>query len=195
MLFSKSVGFSFKAGRPGELRSKPSPGVSPIVVGSCDGYTEDLSGLLPGEPGKEPQLDHLRRARVLCLKLVECVADGDQIQLRSLDLRGHMGQLDPLMPASRFWAGFPPSSVYQNPPHGLSGGREEVVSAVPVLSFLHIHQADVRLMDQCRGLEGLARLLLGHLLGGQLPQFVVDQGQELLRSPRVALARWRTRYG
>ena len=35
-------------------------------------------------------------------------------------------------------------------------------------------------MHQGRGLERLAGLLLGQPLGGQPPQLVVDQGQELL---------------
>ena len=42
-------------------------------------------------------------------------------------------------------------------------------------------------MDQGRGLEGLARLLLGQPLGGQLAQLVVDQRQELLGGLRVAV--------
>ena len=42
-------------------------------------------------------------------------------------------------------------------------------------------------MDQGRGLERLAGLLLGQLLGGQLAQLVVDQGQELLGRLWVAL--------
>ena len=42
-------------------------------------------------------------------------------------------------------------------------------------------------MDQGRGLERLARLLLGQPLGGQLAQLVVDQRQELLGRLGVAL--------
>ena len=42
-------------------------------------------------------------------------------------------------------------------------------------------------MDQGRGLERLARLLLGQLLRRQLAQLVVDQRQELLGGVRVAL--------
>ena len=42
-------------------------------------------------------------------------------------------------------------------------------------------------MDQGRGLERLAGLLLGQPLGGQLAQLVVDQRQELLGRLRVAL--------
>ena len=50
-----------------------------------------------------------------------------------------------------------------------------------------VHQPQVRLVDQGRGLERLAGLLLGQLLGGQLAQLVVDQRQELLGRLGVAL--------
>ena len=48
-------------------------------------------------------------------------------------------------------------------------------------------QPEVGLVDQGGGLERLAGLLLGQLLGRQLPQLVVDQRQELLGRLRVAL--------
>ena len=54
-------------------------------------------------------------------------------------------------------------------------------------ALLRIHQPEVGLVDQRRGLERLAGLLLGHLCGGQLAQLVVDQRQELLGGVRVAL--------
>ena len=41
-------------------------------------------------------------------------------------------------------------------------------------------------MDQGRGVERLARLLVRQPLGGQLAQLIVDQGQELLGGLRVA---------
>jgi hypothetical protein len=42
-------------------------------------------------------------------------------------------------------------------------------------------------MHQCGGLQGLPGLFLGHPLGSQLTQFVIDQRQELLGGGRVAL--------
>jgi len=56
-----------------------------------------------------------------------------------------------------------------------------------VLGLFGIDQPDVRLVNQGRGLKGLPGLLLGHLLSGQLPQLLVDQGQQLLGGGRVAL--------
>ena len=79
-------------------------------------------------------------------------------------------------------------AVDQDPPHGLGRGGEEVAAAVPVPGSLSASdQPEVRLVDQGRGLERLAGLLLRQLLGGQLAQLVVDQRQELLGRLRVAL--------
>ena len=56
-------------------------------------------------------------------------------------------------------------------------------------------QPQVRLVDQGRGLERLARLLLGQLLGRQLAQLVVDQRQAVARRRAGRPARWRTGCG
>src|SRR4029077_12723329 len=64
---------------------------------------------------------------------------------------------------------------------------KEVAATVPVLDLVHIHQPEVGLVDQRRGLESLAEVLLGDLLGGQLPQLVVHQGQELFGALGVAI--------
>ena len=62
-----------------------------------------------------------------------------------------------------------------------------MAAAVPLLDLLAIHQPQVGLVDQGRGLERLARLLLRQLLSRQLAQLVVDQRQQLLGGLRVAL--------
>ena len=83
------------------------------------------------------------------------------------------------MPPGRLAAG----SVDQDEVHGLRGGGEEVTAACELAIA---DEPQVRLMDQGRGVECLARLLAGQPLGGQLAQLIVDQGQELLGDLRVA---------
>ena len=75
----------------------------------------------------------------------------------------------------------------ENAPHGLGGSCKEMAPAVPMLGLVNIDQPDVRLVDQRGGLKRLAGILLGHLCSGQLPQFVVDQRQQLLGGGGVAL--------
>ena len=95
--------------------------------------------------------------------------------------------VDSLERAASLRAAFLPCAVNQNAPHRLGRGGEEVPPAVPFLGFVHIHKPDVGLMNQGRGLECLARLFLGQLGRRQLPQLVIDQGQELFGGERVAL--------
>ena len=73
--------------------------------------------------------------------------------------------------------------VHQHPAHGLGGGAEEVPAALPG----HVpvaHQAQEGLVDQGRGLKGVAGPLAGHAPQGQGAQLVVDQ----LQQARPALA-------
>src|SRR5207249_3220436 len=69
---------------------------------------------------------------------------------------------------------------------GLGRRREEVSPAAPLLGLLPDHQSHIGFMDQGGGLEGLAGLFLGHPLGRQLPQLVVNERQELPRGARIA---------
>ena len=81
----------------------------------------------------------------------------------------------------------PPGLLDQNPPHRLGCSGEEMPTAVPVLSLFRIHEPEIGFMDQGRGLQRLAGILLRHLLRRQLPQFVVNERQQLFGSPRIPL--------
>jgi hypothetical protein len=50
----------------------------------------------------------------------------------------------------------------------------------------HVHQAQIRLVDEGRGFEGLAGLLLSEFPGRELAQLLVDEGQELLSGVGIA---------
>jgi hypothetical protein len=72
-------------------------------------------------------------------------------------------------------------------PHRLGGGSEEVAPAVPGLSVAAADQAQIGFVNKCGGIERLAGLFLGHLVGREPAQLVIDQRQELLGGVRVAL--------
>ncbi len=90
------------------------------------------------------------------------------------------------------------SRVSRSPSHGGNSGSisrtgrgKEVPLAVPGRLFAPCvlglcHQAQVRLMDQGRGLKRLARLLMGQFLRGQYAEVVVDERQELAGLARIA---------
>ena len=80
----------------------------------------------------------------------------------------------------------PPGILDKDSPHRLGRGAKEVSTAVPMLSLLDIHEPDIGLMHQRRGLQRLTRFLLSQLGGGQLPQLLIHQRQELFGGTRVA---------
>ena len=53
---------------------------------------------------------------------------------------------------------------------------------------LGIHQTEVGLVDQRRGLQCVPRAFVTHVAPRQTPQFVVDQGSQLVQRRRVATA-------
>src|SRR5262249_21313234 len=64
--------------------------------------------------------------------------------------------------------------------------RDQIASSrAPESPLADLHR--VSLVDQGGRLKRLAGLLPGKVLSGQLPQLVVDQGEELLGRPGVAL--------
>src|SRR5262249_5230239 len=80
-------------------------------------------------------------------------------------------------------------TLYEDAAHGLGRGREEVPPVVPRRGGtpFALDQPQVGFVNEGRGLEGLAGLLLSHLLRRQPPQLVGDQRPELRRGLRVAL--------
>ena len=64
----------------------------------------------------------------------------------------------------------PAGSLNENPTHRLGSRSEEVASAIPVNSLTAADQAQIRLVDQSCGLEGLAHFLLRQLGGGESSQ-------------------------
>jgi hypothetical protein len=79
-----------------------------------------------------------------------------------------------------------PSIVHQNAPHRFGGCREEMLAATEVLRVIGIHEPNVRLVHQRRGLKSLTRLLVPQSRGGKLAKFIVHQRQKLFSGSRIA---------
>src|SRR5262245_32479892 len=79
---------------------------------------------------------------------------------------------------------FPTRGLDEDAAHGLGCGPKKMG---PTLELLVSDQPQKRLVDQCGWLERLTRCFLSQLLGREYSQFVVDQGQQLLRGARVAV--------
>ena len=61
-----------------------------------------------------------------------------------------------------------------------------MAAAVPMLRLLDVDEPEIGLMHQRRRLQRLTGFLLSQLGGGQLPQLLIHQRQELFGGTRVA---------
>ena len=162
-----------------------------MAIGSCGGNAQRFGRLVRREPGEVAQLHEfgaLTGPRQPACRVPRPGPATSSVAASSAD-RSAIDSSTRLAATTAF------QSVSSA---GLSTRIRRIASAAaakkwPRLSqcwtLLHIHQPDVRLMHQRRGLQRLVRLLLGHFGSGQFPQFVVDQRQELLGRLTVRLVR------
>src|SRR5262245_55035114 len=169
-----------------ELFQQPGAGVGPHLVGLARRDAEDGRGGGVAEPREVAQLDQFGGLGVDPGQLGEGLVQGQQL-FRLFEGGDILSVAHPDATAAVLQTVFPAGRLHQDAAHGLGGGGEEMAAAVPVLRPLDVHQSQISLVHQRRGLERLAGPFVGHLLGRQPVQLVVDQRQELLRGVRVAL--------
>jgi hypothetical protein len=69
--------------------------------------------------------------------------------------------------------------------HHARGHREEVRAVLPAHAA-QLHKAEVRLVDESGGLQGVSRPLAVHLAAGEALEFFVHDGKQPLERGRVA---------
>src|SRR5262249_26925693 len=136
---------------------------------------------------KIAELDEFGLQRVVLGEQLQGLVEGHQVVRRLLDHFRRPVQIDLAPGTAAFGTMFLAGVVHQDTSHGFRGGPKEMGAAGPLPGAFRVHQAQVGLMDQGGGVEGLSWLLVRQLLDGQLAQFVVDQRQELGGVGRVAL--------
>jgi hypothetical protein len=81
----------------------------------------------------------------------------------------------------------PARMVDQNMSHNLRRRRKEVSTILP-LDFFLIHESQVCLIDQCRGLQGVGGILPGHVAPGQSLQFRMDERYQAIEGFSITFA-------
>ena len=84
--------------------------------------------------------------------------------------------------------------IDQDAPHDARRHREEVRAILP-RDVLHVDQPQVRLVDQRRRLEAVARTLAGHAAAGDPVQLAVDERNQPLEGVLVALSPFQQQSG
>jgi hypothetical protein len=143
--------------------------------------------LLSGpQPRKETEPDQLGARGVLARQFFEGLVQRQQVAWRRFHGDFNVIEIDLMAVAITLQTMLLARPVDQDPPHCFRGGGEKMTARVPMPRLLCVHQPQIRLVNQGSGLECLARLFLGHFLGGQAAKLRVDKRQELLGRFRIA---------
>ena len=158
-----------------------------MALGGCAGNPEDARGVLLGQPGEVAELHELGLDRVLGFELRQGLVEGQEVLGGGRGRDVDVVEVLPLQPAAVLLGPLAAGVLDEDATHRLGRRGEEVAAAIPPLGLLAIDEPEVGLVDQGGGLERLPRLLLGEPLLGEPPELAVDERQELLGRPRVAL--------
>jgi hypothetical protein len=85
-----------------------------------------------------------------------------------------------------------PRLVNEDSPHGLRRGGEEMTATLPMGGHFHTDYANVRFVNQGRGLQR-GRLFLGHLMRRQFAQLFIDEWKKLVGRLRIPF-QWHLRF-
>src|SRR5439155_17233695 len=96
------------------------------------------------------------------------------------------GQVNALHCAAVFDALLATGVLDEDAPHRLRRRREKMAAAIPFLILIS-GETQPRFMYERRGLQGVTRLLVGHLVRRELAQFAIDKRQQFLRSFGIAM--------
>ena len=138
---------------------------------------EHIGGFFDGEPGVIAELNHLSQLRVLCLKLLDRLIQGEQIAAGRLD----PGQAPSTRSMRRAW----PPCLKLALRRACSIRISRIACAAAPKKWrrpsqpgiLALHQAEIRLVDEGCRLEGLARGQAGCQRRRQAAQLVVENRQ------------------
>ncbi len=118
---------------------------------------------------------------------VESHVEGQDVEGRRTGGNGHVIQRQASLQTSTLVGGPGSGVIHEDLPHG-AGRHTEEVSAVLPLDALLVDELEVRLVDQGRGLKGVAGALPPHLRRCSPAKLAVDERHQLFERLRVTLA-------
>ena len=141
-------------------------------------------GLGVRHPAEEVELHDLRLPLVPLGQPGQGLVEGDEL-LGSIGVgRELFRERDVIRVTSTLLSSSGAGMIDEDPTHGGGGQGEEVGPVREV--HVGIYQPGVRLVDEGRGAEGVVRPLSAQATSRQIPELVVDQGDQLIQEPLVA---------
>ncbi len=166
---------------------QPRPHIAPVTLDRPDRNAQRCRRRFVRETGEVTQIDQLALPRVFRLEPLYGFVNGQYVLSGHFNRRFDMFQLDPLPVPAAFQAGPPAGLVDQDLPHGSRSGCEEMTPMIPT-GVSVADQTHVGFMHQRRWFQGLPWPHVRHSCPGKYPQLVIDQRQQLVGGPRVAVA-------
>jgi len=164
---------------------EPGAGEGPPAFDGGFGDGEDFGGFPIGQADEEAEFHQLRHFGFLSGKLVEGFVDGEELILLVGAWEVEIGGVETLLAAAVPQGALAAGDIDEDAAHGFGGGGKEVGAALP-LAIVAAGEAEPSFVDEGGGLEGLAGGFGRHFAGGHLPEFGVDEGEQLLGGHGVA---------
>lgn len=171
-----------------QLRQEVGPCIRPVGVGGSGRNAKELGGFWNGETPKIAELNELCDHGFLGSEPVQRLVERQDVDSklgRCHEVRMQLF-LGPI--AAMLQAILAPSVLDQDPSHGLRRRGEEMAAPTPLRRWLVLYQAQIRLMDECCGLQRLAWVFSRQTLSRQAAQLVVHQRKKLTGSRRIPFA-------
>jgi hypothetical protein len=146
------------------------PGASqePEAVGNSAADSQHVGGLPVLKAREETQLDERRSLRIVFLQFIQRFMHRQEFIHAVVVYEEMVVEFLSLRPTTALQPLFVPRPFYEDPAHRLRGSGEEMTAAVPSLGLLHIHQPEIRLVNQSRSFKRLSWLFLSEFLRRQL---------------------------
>jgi hypothetical protein len=168
------------------LPEEPGAGVGPVPFDRRLGNSEHLGGLLIGQAGEESQFHQFGFLGVVLRQLIQRLMQREELFIVHAGGEIQSVKIHVFCASAMAQVMFAAGVINQDAAHRLGGGGEEMRAVLP-FGLVITAEAQPGFVHQSRGLQGLPGRLPCHLLRGQLAQFLIDQGQKLVRRMRVAL--------
>ncbi len=144
-----------------------------------------MGGFVHCHPDKVTELDQFGGLRVLLGQRVECLVNGEQFVRWRRQNEAVFGQFEVEGTGAPLLA-LPPSGVFhQDSSHRLRGRGEKVRPILPA-AVIRTEQSQPRLMHKGRRLESMPRRFARHFVGGDAPEFLVNQREKFLGGSGIA---------
>jgi hypothetical protein len=164
-------------------QGQPRPGKRPVSVGRGPRHAKRVGRFFDRQAREIMQLDKLCGVGIFDSQLSQRFVYRQQLVWR-IDSSGlSVGQFDPLKPTAMSDSALAPGIFDEDAPHRLGSGGKEVAS---IGELLIAKQSQIDLVNQGRGVEGLARLFMSHFRLCESAKLIVDQRQQLIGSLPIA---------